>query len=234
MLLLFDVDGTLVDTGGAGRRALAAALEKVTGVPGALNGVRLNGSTDPTILNDAFEQHVGRARTAREETEILDTYLALLQEELRASDEYTVLPGAHELPKAARAAGTFAVGLATGNVQRGAELKLAHGGLWTHFRFGGYGSDAGDRTELVKRGIERGQQQAETEWGRRFKNDEVFVIGDTEKDIVAARAAGVQAVGVLEGSRHRDALIGSGPDLLVDSLLDPLLWKRLGLDSFLP
>ena len=233
MLLLFDVDGTLVDTGGAGRRALSAALQEVTGVPRALEGVRLQGSTDPNILDDAFREHVGRPLSGQGEMdEIMQIYLGHLQIELQKSGaEYTVLPGASTLPSALRAAGGFEIGLATGNIEAGAELKLAHGGLWSLFDFGGYGSDAGERAELVKRGIERGQVRAESRGARRYSSQEILVIGDTEKDILAARAAGVVSVGVLEGSRHQDALLGASPDVVVDSLLDPRLWNLLGLGA---
>ena len=228
MLLLFDVDGTLVDTGGAGRRALAAALKDVTGVEDALSGVRLHGNTDPLILAEAFQTHVGRPIGGEEEhRRIIDTYLAKLQDELRTgTDEYTVLPGAKALPTAARAAG-FSVGLGTGNVEGGAQRKLAHGGLWSLFDFGGYGSDAGNRADLIRAGIERGQRLA---GDRRFKDDEIFVLGDTERDVLAAQAVGVQSVGVLVGSRHQDALTAAGPDLLVESLMAAALWRRLGLN----
>ena len=201
MLLLFDVDGTLIDTGGCGRRALTAALRRVAGVDDALEGVRLQGSTDPVILADAFRIHVGRPLDGdREWAAIIEAYLVELQAELlRSSEEYEILPGADVLPSAARADGRFAVGLATGNVERGAALKLGHGGLWPLFDFGGYGSDAGDRAELVRCGIERGQVIAEQQRGRRYATDEIFVIGDTEKDILAARAAGARSVGVLAG-----------------------------------
>lgn len=231
MLLLFDIDGTLVDTGGAGRRALATALKRVTGVEGALQGVRLHGSTDTVILEDAFRAHVGRPMTDEgEQQRIIDAYLSELQAELLVSGgEYTVLPGAVALPSAARRSDGYVVGLATGNVEGGAELKLAHGGLWSLFDFGGYGSDARDRDALVRRGIERGQALAESRGQRRFKTDEIFVLGDTERDIHAARAVGVRSVGILAGSRHRDALVASNPDLLVDSMMEPRLWSFLGI-----
>ena len=232
MLLLFDIDGTLVDTGGAGRRALAAALKRVVGVDNALDGVRLHGSTDPVILADAFQQHAGRPMREEGEFEaIIEAYLTGLQAELRRSGaEYSILPGASALPAAAKEAGRFAVGLATGNVEGGAELKLAHGDLWSLFDFGGYGSDAADRAQLIRRGIERGQAWAEQHLGRRFSDAEIVVLGDTERDIVGAHGAGVRAVGVLAGSRHKEAMLAAGPDLVADSLLDPSLWTFLGLE----
>ncbi|MEM7676714.1 MAG: HAD family hydrolase, partial [Myxococcota bacterium] len=108
MLLLFDIDGTLVDCAGAGRRALTEALRIVCGVDDALEGVRLHGNTDPNILADAFQKHVGRPLDGeREWSEIIDAYIDQLQAELQRSNNYTVLPGAQALPQACRAAGTF-------------------------------------------------------------------------------------------------------------------------------
>ncbi|MEM7678306.1 MAG: HAD hydrolase-like protein, partial [Myxococcota bacterium] len=95
--------------------------------------------------------------------------------------------------------------------------------------FGGYGSDAARRADLVRCGIARGQALAEARWGRRFADDEIMVLGDTEKDVLAAKAAGALSVGVLKGSRYKDVLAASKPDLLVDTLMDPRLWSRLGL-----
>ncbi len=231
MLLLFDIDGTLVDAGGAGRRALNAAVQQVTGIVNGLDGVRLHGCTDPNILDEVLCAHLGRPLSGPEEMDrIMDAYCLRLQVELRdESSGYSVLPGAVALPTAAQTDGRFAVGLATGNIERGAELKLERGGLWSLFDFGGYGSDAAARSELVARGIERGQALAERRWGRRFSSREVVVLGDTERDVAAARAVGAIAVGVLGGSRYREALIAAEPDLLVESLLDARLWDLLGL-----
>jgi phosphoglycolate phosphatase len=124
----------------------------------------------------------------------------------------------------------FVLGLATGNVERGARIKLERGGLNRFFSFGGFGSDAGERERLVAVAIERGQQIAERAHGRRFSREEIFVFGDTEADVVAARAAGAVSVGVLYGSFARDELTAADPDLLVESFADPRLWSRLGLE----
>lgn len=231
MLLLFDIDGTLVTSGGAGRRALARAFFEVTGVEDAISGVRLQGSTDPVIVAHAFELNVGRAPRGPEEVEeIYARYLIHLEDELsRGRDRYVVLPGAGEILDRTGASGRHALGLATGNVEAGARLKLTPGGLWERFAFGGYGSDAAERPELVRCGIERGQAYAERTLGRRFELEEVVVIGDTELDVLAARAVGVRAVGVLAGSSDRSALAAAAPDLLVESLADAALCRLVGL-----
>lgn len=231
MLVLFDIDGTLVSVRGAGRRALARAIEAVTGVAGALDGVRLNGSTDPVILEDAYAQHVGRPIRGDEEREaVLARYVDHLGEELAASaHEYEVLPGARELVEALAGTGRHVLGLATGNIERAALMKLEPGGLAEHFELGGFGSDASAREALVRAGIDRGQAAAQARFGRAFSAEEVVVVGDTERDVTAAHAAGARAVGVLAGSQHRDAVVASRPELVVPTLRDPALWRLLGV-----
>lgn len=230
MLVLFDIDGTLVSVRGAGRRALNRAVEALTGVADALEGVRLHGSTDPVILEQAFAQKVGRPLEDGEEAQIYSRYLGHLAEEVEAGEHgYEVLPGVRDVVEALAATGRHVLGLATGNIEAAAKIKLDPGGLSDFFGFGGFGSDAGVRAELVRAGIEKGQAVAQAQLGRRVDLEEVVVIGDTEKDVAAAHAAGVRAVGVLAGSGHPDLLEASGPDLLVDSCADPALWRFLGL-----
>ncbi|MCC7381633.1 MAG: haloacid dehalogenase-like hydrolase [Deltaproteobacteria bacterium] len=229
MLLLFDIDGTLIRCGGAGRRALDQAFSICFGIEGALDRVRLDGSTDPRIVEDAFRLAFGRAPEPREVERVLERYLVRLEDELsRAADSYQVLAGVRELMSIVTRADRFVVGLATGNVERGARLKLARGGLNAFFELGGFGSDAADRAELVRHGIERGQRRAEVRFGRRFAPEEIWVFGDTAADVVAARAAGAVAVGVLHGSGVRDELTGAKPDVMLESLADPALLARIG------
>lgn len=231
MLLLFDVDGTLVRVGGAGRRALGRAFEKVAGIPDAMDGVRLDGSTDLAIIEAAFRVHRNRAPHGSEEIDaLIAAYLELLDEELAATPHaYEVLPGAVELANAACTSGRCAVGLATGNVERGARKKLERANLNAAFAFGGFGSDAASRPDLVARAVERGQKYALDRYGRAFPREEIFVIGDTELDVAAARAVGAVAVGVLAGCNVKDALIASKPDYLLDTLEAGAFWQALGL-----
>ncbi len=233
MLLLFDIDGTLIRCGGAGRRALNSAFERLLGIKDALHGVRLAGNTDPIIVRQAFELRLNRApRIPDEAQQVIESYLEFLERELESeSNGYQVLPGAQKLLERATACGRFVVGLATGNVEQGANLKLKRGALHTFFSFGGYGSDAPARADLVRQGIERGQALAQRRFGRRFSPSEVLVLGDTEHDVIAARAAGAQAIGVLEGCTQKDAMLAAKPDLVVKSLLDPRLWAHLNISQ---
>ncbi|MBK6687361.1 MAG: haloacid dehalogenase-like hydrolase [Deltaproteobacteria bacterium] len=228
---MFDIDGTLLSTAGAGRRALAQAFFDLFGFTAAMDGVRLHGATDPKILEQVFQKHRGNSPSAAESEAVLARYLALLALELeRTQGGYQVLPGGEALVSALVATGRHAVGLATGNVEAGARLKLRPGGLDQKFRFGGFGSDAGDRAELVAHAIRRGQAEL-AQLGRPAATpQEIFVLGDTEQDVMAARRTGVVAIGILAGSGVPDDLRQSQPDLLCESMWDPALWAALSLE----
>lgn len=229
MILLFDIDGTLLSCGGAGRRALERAFEAVLGRADALQGVRLAGSTDLQIIEDGLSLALAREPTHSDPVKpLLECYLECLEEELLRAPTYQVYEGALALLEVLSEDPRFVLGLATGNVERGARLKLERGGLDRYFAFGGFGSDAQHRAELVRRGVERGLELARAR-GLALGADDVLVLGDTEKDVEAAREAGVRAVGVLAGSGHREALVASAPAFVADSLGSPELWAWLGL-----
>lgn len=229
MLVLLDIDGTLVRCGGSGRQALNHAFSEVCGVDDALEGVRLAGSTDRIIIEDACRA-VGITLDDDQVTAVFDAYVTHLRALLEGEfPGYAVLPGARQVAEALDRSAAHVVGLATGNIESAARVKLAPAGLNEHLPFGGFGSDGRARTELLARGIERGQALAEGALGAQVSADQIWVVGDTERDVRAARALGVRSVGVLHGSGHRDALTSEEPDLLVDSLLSPSLWAALGL-----
>ncbi len=230
MLLLFDIDGTLISAGGVGRRALERAMDDLLGIQGALEGVRLHGSTDPVIVQEACAHHLNGQPEASKVEAIFARYAANLEAEIRDNlDRYRVLPGAEAIARAASEDPRMVVGLATGNLEATARIKLKPGKLNRYFGFGGFGSDAGDRALLVQAGIERGQAIAQSRLGRRFSTEEIFVFGDTERDVHAARAAGAQAVGILSGSSYRDVLKAAEPEFCFDSFEAPELWRLLGL-----
>jgi phosphoglycolate phosphatase len=234
MIVLFDIDGTLVSVKGAGRRALTEAIEMVTGVANALEGVRLHGGTDLGILRQAGDLHLGRELGQEEIEEVFKDYLVRLESYLDASGEdYLVLPGVRDILHALCETGQHVIGLATGNLEAAAKIKLRPAGLDTFFEFGGYGSDAAHRPDLVQKGVDRGQTLMQAEFSKTAQPEQIFVIGDTERDVSAAHEVGVMAVGVLAGSTCEPALRAAQPDLLVDSLADPSLWRLLGLQSTL-
>lgn len=212
---LFDVDGTLMTTGGAGRRAMRAAFGEVVDAPHALDDVKLGGKTDPMILREGLTV-IGRAYDTALVQQILERYLARLEAELARSPGYHVFDGVLTMLDHARAL-SLAVGLGTGNVERGAQLKLARGALNDRFDFGGFGSDAEDRTELIRAGAERGAARL----GRSLAECRVVVIGDTPRDVRAAHGIGAVCLAVATGGFDVSALQKAGANLVVERLDDP-------------
>jgi phosphoglycolate phosphatase-like HAD superfamily hydrolase len=210
---LFDVDGTLVSTGGAGRRALRGALERVCG---AVRDDPLDfsfaGCTDRWIVRRGLER-CGASADAGVLEAVFEAYVRLLPAEVAAVSDYVVHPGVPELLAALPGR---ALGLGTGNIERGARIKLARGGLDTLFDFGGFGSDAEDRAELLRVGAERGARALDCSLDR----CRVIVVGDTVRDVRAARAIGAECLGVMTGGTDEETFRSEGADLVVGDLRD--------------
>lgn len=214
MIFLFDIDGTLIRTDRVGRRSFERACDEHLGRANSLGDITLDGKTDPGILDEVFLRCVGRAATAEEHDAIIGKYLDYLAQALPTA-QYEVLPGVVEVLDAL-AERAMPLGLATGNHVRGAQIKLEHGKLWHRFAFGGYGSDAKERAELVRAGVARGRVHANDSDGTR----EVWVIGDTPRDVHAAHAAGARALGVATGGFTESELKAAGADRTVGTLRD--------------
>lgn len=222
-VLLFDIDGTLILTGGAGKRALEKAFDRYCGRPDALSHIKFDGMTDPAIVREALT-FLGQETTEEATNAILDLYLLYLAEELPGSTGYRLLPGIHAVLDQVKDLDEVAVGLGTGNLRRGAMIKLNHGKLDHHFDFGGFGCDSENRAELIRIGAERGAEKL----GRSVKECRVVVIGDTPKDVAAAKANQAICVGVATGSYSVQQLLDAGaevafPDLTHVSVMDALL-----------
>src|SRR6185369_15967689 len=215
-VFLFDIDGTLVTTGGAGRRAMQRGFAAVHGRPDAM-GFPMDGMTDRLIVRQALAAVSIEATTAAIDR-VLAAYVEVLREEVLAvSDQrYRVHRGMREAIDGAVARGA-AVGLGTGNVVEGARVKLERVGLGQTFRFGGYGSDAEARVDVIRIGAERGA----AELGRPLGECRVVVIGDTPKDVAAARGIGAECVAVGTGHYTREALLASGATAAFDDLASP-------------
>jgi phosphoglycolate phosphatase-like HAD superfamily hydrolase len=213
-LLLFDIDGTLVLTGGAGIRALNRACRQVAGIHNAMEGIRPHGKTDPAIVREIFQSRGANAKVSHSADivdQILDAYVDFLPEEVRSSRTYRILPGIVSFLEAFRGHPNLALGLATGNVEKGARIKLERGNLNSYFRFGGFGSDAEKRAHLVR-------CAAENEFrccGQTIAPEDIFVIGDTPRDIEAGREAGFRTVGVATSDYTREQLEEAGADLAI-------------------
>lgn len=224
MLLLFDIDGTLVDTGGAGLRALRAALLDEFDLhehAAAFPPLDLAGSTDGGVVRLLFS-HFTIPLTPETVERFYARYHRQLRHELRTWGRKNgrLLPGVsrliHRLAHHPEQAAHFALGLLTGNIARGAHTKISSYGLGDIFAFGAYGDDHHDRDALGPVAIAR----AERHTGRRFATGEVFIIGDTPKDIRCARACGAWAVAVATGRFRVDELAEHQPDLLLASFED--------------
>lgn len=211
-VLLFDVDGTLMDSGGAGRRAIERAFDARYGRADACASIRFGGMTDLAIMREALVA-IGESVTSEVTAELLAIYLRCLEDELARAEDCVVYPGVHEVLVAVRSWGA-AVGLGTGNVREGARLKLSRVGLYHRFAFGGFGCDHELRAEVLRAGAERGAAIA----GAPVAECRVVVIGDTPKDIAAARAIGAQCLAVATGSFDRGALAAHDPTWVFDTL----------------
>ena len=226
-LILFDIDGTLVLSGGAGSRALKQAIHQAYGVPDSLDGVRVHGKTDRQIVREVLS-HYGAEHLFTEETiaPLFANYISLLREELSSGENFEVLPGARELVRTLNRTTGIILGLATGNVEEGARMKLERAGLNAFFSFGGFGSDAENRTELIRIAIHRAGEIESLDPGA------VYMIGDTPRDIVHGKEAGAHTIAVASGSYSAEALEGYKPDLVADSL-DPIqpIVEFLGVNS---
>jgi phosphoglycolate phosphatase len=214
-LLLFDIDQTLINTGGAGLRALDRACKKLLGLDKAMDGISPHGKTDPAIVREILSTRIGPDAFLNGHLEsILESYLFFLGEEVERSPNYHVLPGILSVLEEISVRIDVALGLATGNIERGARIKLHRAGLNRYFEVGGFGSDSESRTELVRKGAEK----ASAKIGVSFKSSDVFVIGDTPLDIDAGRAAGFKTVGVATGSYSVDQLTAAGATFALPDL----------------
>jgi phosphoglycolate phosphatase len=198
-LVLFDIDGTILLTAGAGRRAIVAAIGEEVGGSPAFDRVRFDGKTDPQIVSELLEVagQRGPHSPARVDT-LCRRYVSLLAHELaQPSTRTTVMPGVHALLDRLEAEAGVLLGLLTGNVADGAALKLRSGGLDpARFRVGAYGSDASDRPALPPIAAERAQPY----FGRIPSGAEVVIIGDTPADVGCGECIGARAVGVATGA----------------------------------
>ncbi len=215
-ILLFDIDGTLITTGGVGRRALEIAFERRHGRADACS-FPLDGMTDKLIARLGLEA-IGVSPSAQLIDELLDDYVEVLRGEVARADasSYRLHAGMSVAMAAAKAAGC-ALGLGTGNVRAGARVKLERVGVYQHFSFGGFGCDAEERALVIRRGAERGAEHL----GRPASECRVVVIGDTPKDVAAAQAIGAEAIGVGTGSFSPEALRDSGASHAFSDLSQP-------------
>jgi len=217
-VLLFDIDGTLVTTGGVGRRALERVFAELYGRGDALDHIRLDGMTDWAIVRSGLNV-VGAPARPEEIDRVLTAYVEILEDEVRRADSarYYLHRGMASALDRAAAHREVALGLGTGNIQEGARVKLQRVGVYDRFRFGGFGSDHEERVELIRRGAERGAALL----GATPADCRVVIIGDTPKDVAAAKGIGAECVGVGTGSFTPEQLLAAGANAAFKDLGEP-------------
>ena len=215
-LLLFDIDGTLLLSGGAGKRALDETFEELFGVAGGFDGIPVAGRTDPLLLNDALARH-GMTAAADLRARFHDRYCELLARTILSPlPRKGLMPGVRELLAGLDGRADLRSALLTGNYARAARIKLEYFGLWRHFACGAYGDDAASRNELVPVAVDRARA-----CGIDIRSPEqVVVIGDTPLDIGCARAAGARSVAVATGPFDAAELRSHGADRVLPDLAD--------------
>lgn len=216
-LVLFDIDGTLISARGVGRRAIAHALREVYGTQGSLDTYDTRGRTDPRIVVDVLQAAgLGDPAILAGLEACFAAYARELDALIGAGECVQILPGMDTVVRALAAREDTVVGLLTGNIVVGAELKLRPTGLWPCFRVGAFGSDHIDRRQLPA----VAQARLRERLGHELPFDRVTIIGDTPHDIDCARACGALAVAVATGLYPREELAAHAPDLLFDDFAD--------------
>ena len=215
IICLFDIDGTLLSSGGAGKAAMEAALAAAFGAPSAAATIPFSGRTDRAIGRDLFRLHGVEESEANWQL-FLNAYLAHLPVCL-TQHKGQILPGISLLLDTLAERDDVVVGLLTGNVRDGARLKLGHYNLHHHFAFGGFGDHHFGRDDVAGEALQAAQQHCPG----RVDRERLWVIGDTPLDVGCARSIGARAAAVATGLHSLEELAASQPDLLVSDFSDP-------------
>lgn len=213
-LILWDIDCTLIDSGGAGERALRLALKREFAIEDTLAWLEYFGRTDAWIARAILQKHLGSA-TPEAIQRFLGAYLSALDVEVR-NPRARVLPGVPDILAKISHSTEFAQGLLTGNLRRGAEIKLGHLGLWTTFPFGAFADDAEARDDLGPHALRR----ATAFHGEVFAPHQVFIVGDTPSDIACGKAIGARTIAVATGRYTSERLRSHQPTAVLESLAD--------------
>src|SRR5918996_1292372 len=211
-ILLFDIDGTLVSTGGAGAVAWRRAFEELHGIPADIGKFTDAGMTDPDVGAKTFEAVIGRKPSAHELAQLVQRRLEHLPDAVAESEGYKVLPGVPERLRQLSRDGHL-LGIITGNGDGAAHIKLARGDLNRWFTFGAYASAGVDRPGIVRQAVRRGEAM----FGDDVPNTQIFVIGDTPLDVDAAHAVGCTAIAVATGHYDAAALREAGADHVIET-----------------
>lgn len=209
-LFIWDVDGTLIKSQGVGKKALEDAFEIMTGIKDSCKDIRLGGKTDTLILYEMCELfNVDKSIYE----EYFETYCRMLKDIVKGDCSIRTVPNIPYILEIIKEKGGFNI-LGTGNIENGARLKLLPADLNKHFDTGGFGDREPERWKIIKNGIER----AESFYSLNFEKEDIYVIGDTPRDIECARTVGVKSIAVATGYYSRDELEKYDADFLFEDL----------------
>lgn len=216
-LILFDIDETMISSDGAGRRAIGRALADLFEIDPSKITMRMSGRTDPQILSEIFKA-AGKDEKEFEarRDEMFDHYISILGEEIKKANRYIIHEGVVELLDALEVHERAYLGLLTGNIERGARMKLERFDLNKYFPMGAYGSDSGDRMELPEIATTRARAHYNVE----FDPEQVVIVGDSIYDVLCAKGYGAKSIAVNTGVTSRQELEETDPDHLFDTLKD--------------
>jgi phosphoglycolate phosphatase len=224
-LLLFDIDGTLLRAPGAGRAAYVRAFNDVYGSSFSFEDVSFIGQTDYEAFQDAARAFIGRELNDREYAAIIDRFQEIYGEEFARCDSFHLMPGVTNLLETLSGRPDVLLGLATGNLETTARIKLRRGEIEHHFSFGGFGSDASDRPGMVRAALARARGITDVNLER------TFIIDDSPHGIMAARASGVATIAVGTGLSDHGSVLDAEPTHFLEDLSDTAAFLRCaGLD----
>lgn len=215
-LLLFDIDGTLLLTGGAGKVAFEEAFEEIFEIPNAWGNLDPHGRTDPAIFDEVAKRVLGRLLSPGEFDLLMERYEEVFEERIQQSPQFRLMPGVIELLERLSRDPNIFLALATGNFERAGRMKLKHGAVEHYFMTGGFGNDARERDKILLAAVAYSEELAR----EHFEKNRIFVIGDTEYDIAAAKKAGVRSIAVLTNGRTRKDFEQDPPDYILEDLTD--------------
>ena len=221
-VLLFDIDGTLLLTGGTGRIAFERAVHELYGISSCWGTVYPDGKTDQEIFSEIMLRTLGRSVEGLEWDVLIERYAAHFEKEVDHTPGFRVMPGFPALLEQLIAREDLLLGIATGNVRQVSDSKFRRAGLVGYFRFMATATDSHIRSEIVETAVRRAIEAA----GKPVEKENIIVIGDAIADITAARKAGVKVFSVATGSTPKSALAAFHPDHLFDDLSDAELFLK--------
>jgi phosphoglycolate phosphatase-like HAD superfamily hydrolase len=212
-LVLFDIDGTLIDSGGAGTRSLNSAFQELFSLEDAFQGIRMSGKTDSEIIKEALSKH--KISIDGNLDAVVNTYLKNLEKEIQNKRKH-VKPGVHELLEHLSSKRHIGLGLLTGNLEPGARIKLESLDLNRYFSSGAFGSDDEDRNNLLPIAAKRFEEL----FRESIEIDNCIIVGDTPRDVACAHIYQALCIGVATGSYSFEELVEAGADCVVKDLSD--------------